>query len=226
MDYKFNITSNHGENGILLAISRIMKGGNKVGVEIGATDGLLGNNLYPFISRNWKILYIEGDEKHYKNLIKNTSEFHNVSTEKAFVESGGDLNKILEKFNIPKDFDIFSLDIDNIDFWVWKDLKFEPKIVCVEYNSDLPENSTVIRKYPIPEEQTSLYGAHPLAWAKLADKKRYDLICVTGFNMIFMRSDLNIFKKINPYEYTYRIRGKEFMSEDLKYITNDLELGN
>jgi len=226
---KFNITSAHGENGILLAISRILKNKNRIGVEIGAGDGLASNNLHPFIFRNWKILYIEGNEEYYKRLIENTSKYSNVFREKAIVRNGEDLNKILEKFNTPIDFDIFSLDIDNIDFWIWKDLKFEPKVVCVEYNMDLPENSSVIKNFSIPEDLDNksgpLFGAHPFAWAKLAEKRKYDLISVTrGSNMIFIKSDLNKFPKIDPYNYKYRIRGREFKPEHLEYITTDLEL--
>lgn len=225
LDYKFNITSEHGENGILLTISRLLKNKNKVGVEIGASDGITSNNLYPFIYRNWDIYYIEGDKTFFNKLIKNTSEFKNVHRKFSFIKSGKELSNILEEFNIPKDFDIFSLDIDNIDYWVWKDLMYEPKIVCIEYNADLPEGNTVVKDMVIQRKDGSgFYGAHPYALAKLADKKGYDLVCITSTNMIFIRKEINIYDIINPYTVNYRKRCRPIKEEEYKFITKELEL--
>jgi len=224
-NFRNNLTSEHGENGVLLTISRKLNIKRGIGVEIGAFDGITSNNLYPFIFRNWKILYIEGQKDNFKKLEENTLKFKNVLRDPSFIKSGKDLNNILKKFNIPIDFDIFSLDIDNIDYWVWKDLTYEPKIVCMEYNFNLPEYSTVVKDcIPSQNEQTCLYGAHPLSISKLSEKKKYDLVSVTARNMIFIKSDINPFDKIDPYTFPYKHNKKILKEEDLKYITMDLEL--
>jgi len=224
-EYRYNITSEHGENGILLILSRILKEKNKIGVEIGASDGVTSNNLRPFIFRGWNIYYIEGDPSFYKKLLDNTKEYINVHTKFSYIYKAEDLNNILEGFNIPIDFDIFSLDIDNIDYWIWKGLKYKPKVVCIEYNSDLPENTTVMKSCVSQrKDKSGFYGAHPYSISKLADSKGYDLVNITASNMIFIKSEINVFEKLNPIEQVYRKRNRIITEEEKKLITGDLEL--
>ena len=49
------------------------------------------------------------------------------------------MDNLLEKTNLPKDFEILSIDIDSYDLEVWESLVFyKPKIVIIEINSSYP----------------------------------------------------------------------------------------
>ncbi|GAF72966.1 unnamed protein product, partial [marine sediment metagenome] len=95
--YHFRITSQHGENGILLAITKRLGLRKGYAVEIGAADGLRGSNTYPLSERRWNILMIEGDDEEYNKLLENTKNNGNIIPCKRYTRLEGDytLSKIL-----------------------------------------------------------------------------------------------------------------------------------
>ena len=107
------------------------------------------------------------------------------------LEKNNNLNDILNSCGVKKDFDFLSLDLDGCDYWIWNDLKFEPKVVMVEYNSNWEEAVTI--EYD-PEhfwDGTQYYGASGLALNKLAESKGYELIAhVPNANLIYIKKEL------------------------------------
>ena len=102
------------------------------------------------------------------------------------------LNAILRKHCVPGDFDVLSIDIDGQDFWVWMNLKAEPRLIVIEYNASLAlDRSCVVPLIPSFEwDGTNWFGASLAALDKLGRSKSYTLVYANGINAFFVRSDL------------------------------------
>lgn len=191
IEFKNNSTSQHGENGILLKMVEELGIKNGTAFEAGALDGILNSNINPFISVGWNILFVEYDKDGFKDLKKNMSSHKNVICLNRKVGKDN-INEILKEQSIPEDLDIFSLDIDSNDYWVWKELEFKPKIVCIEYEGGFRGHKI----YPYDEDGTlkriphNGASASALAIEKLAMEKGYQLVGITRPNLIFIRNDI------------------------------------
>lgn len=105
---------------------------------------------------------------------------------KAFV-TAENINSVLKENNVPQKFDLLSLDIDGNDYWVWKALTFEPKVVVVEYNPNLEGEKTIDYQPDYVWDRKVLIGSSKLAFEKLAEEKGYILKDYTPANLIFIR---------------------------------------
>ena len=188
------IWSQKGEDGILSKICKELKIEKGHGVELGAWDGIKYSNIYNLIIQGWSATLIEGDEEKYKELCENMKSYPEVTEICSMVnlEEGNNLNEILKRTNTPEDFDILSLDLDGCDYWVWRDLKFIPKIVIVEYNSNWEKAITVPYNKNHCWDGTQFYGASASALTLLGKSKGYDLVTHIPYsNLIFLKSELN-----------------------------------
>ncbi len=107
------------------------------------------------------------------------------------------VNAVIGAERVPEEVDFFSLDIDGIDWWVWKALEcVRPRVVAVEYNASFgPELSVTIPYRPDFVRDTEvglLHGASLRAFVKLGREKGYRLVGCnsTGANAFFVRDDL------------------------------------
>lgn len=187
----FNRTyySQNGEDGILEFIFDrigITKNGNFL--EVGAGDGEECNSRR-LLDFEWKGFQIDAGYKE-KGIRK-----------KEFV-TAENIENLIVKYQVPKDLDFLSIDVDGNDYWVWKSIKsINPKIVCIEYNSIIPQDKPMVQKYN-PENKwdgTDQFGANLLALINLGKQKGY--ICLgtdgMGINTFFARKDIGklYFKK-------------------------------
>ena len=100
------------------------------------------------------------------------------------------LDFLLNKTELPHDFDILSIDIDGNDYMVWKSFNnYKPKIVIIEANSAIPNDIEYVGGEIIESDHSIVEGSSCLSLLKLGVEKGYTLICHTG-NMIFVRNDL------------------------------------
>jgi hypothetical protein len=91
--------------------------------------------------------------------------------------------------------DLFSLDMDSTDYWVWERLTaIEPRVVVVEFNPALgPERSVTVPNQPgCREQDPDYYGASLMAFVKLARRKGYRYVGANryGYNAFFVREDI------------------------------------
>lgn len=101
------------------------------------------------------------------------------------------INQLFTDAGVPVDFDVLSIDIDSIDYFVWEGLtEYTPRIVIVEYNSAIPATEEYIapRDEAIKLSGTSDEGASLLAYERLAKRKRYQLVYteLSGSNAFFI----------------------------------------
>ena len=103
------------------------------------------------------------------------------------------LDDILSETQIPKNFDILSIDVDGIDYAIWRDFtKYSPKIVVIEINSGLDPVLLYGEKELTKEILTTRSGINFRTCYELAKNKNYSLVCHTG-NMIFIHNDYKKF---------------------------------
>lgn len=186
-DYAFNKYSQNGEDGIIEEIlNRLPKSSlNYWCVEFGAWDGVhLSNTCRLIRERNYNAVLIEADIKKFRDL-NNNFPSENVTKLNEWVSFEGEnsLDHLLLRTSCPSDFDFLSIDIDGIDYWIFESIsKFNPKIVCIEYNQTIPNVVDFIN----PRDFKIKYGSSAKSIVSLAVKKGYYLVAVTLTNLIFI----------------------------------------
>lgn len=191
-DYKNNIYSQHGEDGIIEEILKRLNEKNDFQYcEFGAWDGIHLSNTCALIKKNkCKALLIEPNKEKFNELCKNFPSDKIIKLNNFVeVEGKNSLDNLLEenKFNI--DFDFLSIDVDSIDYYIFESLKiFKPKVICIEFNPTIPNEVYFVQKNNGSINQ----GSSAKALIELATKKKYFPVCSTQTNIFFVHGD---FKK-------------------------------
>ena len=211
---EFKAFSQNGEDGILMEILKNLGIQSGFFVEFGVQDGLETNTTL-MLFRGWQGLWIEADEYLYSQIVSNlhipiTSGKLRILND--FVNTKN-FESILLSQDVPRDFDVLSIDIDSNDYWVWQSLtEFYPKVVIIEYNAFFPPDINWVMDYDEKRvwDSTIYFGASLKSLYELGLAKGYTLVCCssTGVNAFFVRNDLlndnftilslkNIYKPIN-----------------------------
>lgn len=185
-NFEKNIHSQFGEDGVIEEIFFRIGVQNKFCVEFGAWDGVHLSNTWNLLTKHsWKALLIEGDSIKFKTLLKNTEGYANVEALNAFVQSEGEnsLDEILNRFSLPQDIDLLSIDIDGDDYYIFESLKkYHPRLILVEYNPSIPPDIDIV------QSKGEYFGSSALALYNLGHVKGYKLIHMTDTNMFFLNS--------------------------------------
>jgi hypothetical protein len=189
LDFKRNVYSQSGEDGVIEKILDLLPDCDNWCVEFGAWDGKYLCNVRNLIeNKGYSSVLIEASKQKFSELQDNYQQFPNVLLFNQFVgfDANDNLDNILGKTSIPKNFDFLSIDIDGNDFHVWKVVsKYRPKIVCIEYNPTIPSEIEFVQEAnPITSQGSSI-----LSIVSLAKDKGYELISVVGCNAIFVDSN-------------------------------------
>ena len=203
-NFKNNIYSQNGEDGIIKEVlNRTQKFNDNQYCEFGAWDGIHLSNTYALIKdKKCKALLLEPDKKKFLELCKNIPD-PNIIKVNTFVEIKGvnSIDNLLEANNFNIDFDFLSIDIDSIDYHIFKSLnKYKPKLICIEFNPTIPNEVEFVQQ-KIHTNQ----GSSSLSLINLAKSKNYFPICATKTNLFFIHGDY-----------------KEFVIGDTIYEINDL----
>lgn len=186
--YAKNIYSQNGEDGIIKEILARLKINDGWVCEFGAIDGMYLSNTFALVERGFSAVFIEADRKEYTKLLDTALKYPKITPIQAHVDHNNtqnSLDNILKKTDIPKDFEVLSIDIDSFDYDVWKSLKnYKPKIVIIEINSTVDTDNALHIHTPNICQGTGFRPMH-----NLGTEKGYTFVLHTG-NMIFVRSDL------------------------------------
>ncbi len=181
------------EDQILWYIFQVIGTDSKFAVDIGAGDGIDKSNTRIFLDNGWRGLQIDGfvyTDK-YGNILSHPDVKHAFVTQENI---GG----LLLKYDVPNPFDLLSIDIDGNDYWVWKAIEYEARVVIIEYNCNFGYGQQCVLEYdPCNRwDNTMCYGASLSALESLGIKKGYYLYQECNFaNLIFVN---NRFKSILP----------------------------
>ena len=201
------IFSQNGEDGILDFILEKTKISEPRFVEIGVEDYIESNTRLIYEIRNAEGLII--DQKiDQKKLSKNLDLWKGrLKTLEANVNSEN-INDLLNKKGFDKNIDIFSIDIDGIDYWVLEKLPEKFSKICVaEYNPLFGH----IHKITVPNKNNfnrTNYHYSNLCWGTsikalidLMEYKKFIFLGTNKFknNAFFVSNEYyEIFKEIKP----------------------------
>lgn len=220
--WEFSGFSQNGEDGVIDVLRSQLLSSNRFFIEIGAADGMQNNSSWLAVAEQYNGLMIEGNPR----LVERARRM--IATHSIGVEC---LNRFVSRTNVQElktlafhsDPDVFSLDIDGIDYYIAKaimDGGFRPKIFVVEYNSVFgPERSVTI---PYQDDfvftkahPTHLYyGVSIAAWRNFFTHYGYHFVTLDrkGVNAFFVDpicfkdAFLNSIKALEFSENTYQYR--------------------
>ncbi len=179
--YERKVYSQLGQDGILEYLFDLIGTTNKFCVEFGSRDLLdLSNTANLRLNHGWKVLGMDGNA---------TGE-----SKKEFI-TAENIEDLFAKYNVPKEFDYASVDVDGVDLHLWKAIQnYSPRLVSVEYNSNFgPYQSFTLPYDPNTkwDNFSMYYGASLAALNKLAIEKGYTLVHVVPcLDAFFVRNDL------------------------------------
>jgi Methyltransferase FkbM domain len=186
LEHKSNNYSQTGEDGVIAKILATLPITDSWCVEFGAWDGKYLCNVRDLIeNRGYSGVLIEASRQKFSELTENYRNYPNVALVNQFVgfQPDDNLDTILERTDIPQDFDFLSIDIDGNDYHVWKMVtQYRPKVVCIEFNPTISSQVEFIQE----ANPNVSHGSSVSALVALAKQKRYELICIVGCNAIFV----------------------------------------
>lgn len=189
LDYKRDVYSQAGEDGIIEKILETLPETDKWCVEFGAWDGLYLTNTRNLIeSLDYSAVLIEADKNKFKDLQRSYPQRDDVITINQFVgftEEDG-LDGILSSTPIPVNFDLLSIDIDGNDYYVWSAItKYRPKVIVIEFNPTIPTHISFVQ----PADPSINQGSSLLPLVELGKEKGYELVSVSTFNAFFVKRE-------------------------------------
>jgi len=188
LDYAKNVYSQNGEDGVIEKLLESLPVTDKWCVDIGAWDGQYLSNTCTLIEKfDYAAVLVEANTKRFADLVKRHGSNPKVIALSVFVgfTPADDLDSILKKTPIPKDFDFLTISIEGNDYHVWKTLSsFTPKIVCVHCNPTIPTEVEFVQ----PADMKVRQGSSFAAFTRLGHEKGYELVCLTHNRAFFVQS--------------------------------------
>ena len=202
-DIEFRNYSQNGEDGILWYIFSLIGTTNKTCVEICAGDGRECNCANLIISHGWTGLLFDANSEHVqagRGFYQTHPDTFNYPPK--FVHAwvtAENVNDLILSNGISGEIDLLSLDIDGIDYWIWKSIEVvSPKVLIAEVQAIWGAEVSVTVPYR-PDftgefvQGFGVYsGASLPAFVKLGKAKGYRLVgCQRyGYNAVFVRNDV------------------------------------
>ena len=131
----FKVFSQDNEDGIIQYLLKSFKLETIKFVEIGTQDYSESNTRYIFETMRCEGLIIDP----FPDLEKKINSFLRIWKNKLSIHNefinAENINKVLKNYSFEKNIDVFSIDIDGIDYWVLNSLPSKiSKIFIIEYN--------------------------------------------------------------------------------------------
>lgn len=190
LDVSRNVTSEHGEDGVIEKILEIIGEGEKWCVELGALNGKHGSNVWHLIKeQEWSGVLIEADRTYFEKLQKEYTGLDRAHCINAFVsfEGKNSLDKLFARTPLPHTFDLFSLDIDGNEYHLWDSMvEYRPRVMVVEFNPTIPNDVSFIQL----RDMSVFQGSSLRALVELGKKKGYELIATNEANAFFVLKEL------------------------------------
>lgn len=204
-EHEFKKYSQNGEDGVIKKIFDCVGFTSRYYVEFGTESGVECNTRC-LRENGWKGLLMDGE--HYNPEIGLYKEF--ITAE--------NINHLFEKYSVPTEFDLLSIDIDFNDFYIWHEIskKYRPRVVVIEYNAThFPNEDKIVEYNPHGRwDGTNYFGASMLALYRLGQFHGYSLVYADaqGVNLFFIRNDViaeaaknkHVFKNINEVRALYQ----------------------
>ena len=197
-DFENKFYSQNGEDGIIDFIIKKLNLRKPTFVEIGVGDYSEANTRFLYETYYSKGLIVDNIENFKKKVSNNVSLWRgnlNVLEKNITPEN---INETLNK-NVDFDIDIFSIDIDGLDYWVLDKIKAKiSKVIILEYNSIFGHEKELVIPNIENFDRTKAhysnlyYGGSLKSYVSLMNKKGYYLLGVNRLrnNAFFINEDL------------------------------------
>lgn len=207
-DFGFSCHSQTDEDGILLYLFSVLGMTDRRCVEICAGDGIECNTANLLLNHGWYGLLVDGDA----GRVQRGQRFYGSSRRTyvfppRFVQAWvtrDNVDELLRSNGFSGDVDLLSLDLDGVDYWIWKaTTAISPRVVVLEYQDILgPERSWTVpysdsfsaSDHGLTGSMPNFAGASLRAFVNLGREKGYRLVGVNrlGFNAFFVRNDIGV----------------------------------
>lgn len=235
-DVEFQVFSQFGEDGIIQYLIQKVPINKKIFVEIGVENYKESNTRFLLQNNNWAGLVIDSSCDNIEEVKKDPIYWkYNLKAECAFVDAEN-INSILLKNGISGEIGLLSIDIDGVDFWVWKVIDcISPRIVICEYNSLFGPKAAVTVPYVKDFQRTKAhysnlyFGASLRALELLGRTKGYSLVASNsaGTNAFFVRNDvLGDLRPLTSEEAYVEIQSRQSRNEkgELTFLNREESL--
>jgi len=196
----FRCYSQLEEDGILLYIFSLIGVTNKIIVEICAEDGTECNATNLILNHGWQGFMFDGD----KQKVQRGQQFFMNKKDTCICPpkfnhawiTAENVNEIIQNAGIKGDIDLLSIDIDGMDYWIWKAIEcINPRVVVCETNNVIAADKAITVPYD-PNfilKKDEYHGASLAAMTKLSAQKGYRLVGTHryGFNAFYIRNDID-----------------------------------
>lgn len=185
--YEKRFSSQNGEDGVIARILGEIGMTNRVAVEFGV--GAAEANTLHLLRQGWSAFWFDSDPV---APIHPRCSFRQVTL----------TPENIREQDIPREFDVLSIDVDGNDYHLRQALAdYHPRVCVMEYNGWVPPEVRYVMPYdPNYRWQytrrgpvDTRYGASLLSITEQADALGYDLVyCESrGINAFFVRRDVN-----------------------------------
>ena len=230
-DVEYKVFSQTGEDGIIDFLTSKLGILNSKFVEIGVGDYSECNTRYIYEKSFSKGLIVDIERDFKKKVSKNINVHKGLIEIENIEVSAFNINQILEKHDLNNKLDLFSIDIDGIDYWIIEKLKSRiSKIFVAEYNPTFGHNLEI----SVPNNNNfnrfqahysgCYYGASLKAIIKLMQSKGYEFLGTNklNFNAFFVESELshnfqNIKKNLKSLDYFTTIKNRDSKNQKGKF---------
>ncbi|GBE74428.1 hypothetical protein myaer87_16550 [Microcystis aeruginosa NIES-87] len=199
----FRVHSQNEEDGILLYIFSLIGTTNKKCVEICAGDGIECNTANLIINHRWIGLLCDGRQENVENAKRLYSKHPDTKYWPPSITcqwiTAKNVNQTIAENGFNGEIDLLSLDIDGIDYWLWKEIScISPRVVVLEFNHLWGPDVSVTVPYAddfkaeFTQYGSDYVGASLLAFVKLGKEKGYRLAGTNAIatNAFFIREDI------------------------------------
>jgi hypothetical protein len=230
----FRVYSEFEEDGMLLYIFSVIGFKTYTVVEMCCGDGseCMATNL--ILNHGFKGYLFDGDETNI-NLAKDffinkkDCSLYLPNLRNAWITKDN-VNDLLRQEGAIGEIDLFSLDMDGNDYWIWDSItEINPRVFICEIQNLIPKDQSLTIKY---NEFASTHtqkgiaieyrGASLLSMIKISNNRGYKLVAFHrhGFNLIFLRNDL--FEKNNFTEITVDEVSNNYWSKERQKNWDDV----
>jgi SAM-dependent methyltransferase len=190
----------YGEQGVLDEIFHTIGTTNSYCVEFGAGDGgHLPVTVGRLIDNGWDALLIDSNAQNCEYLTTRYGNSVKVLNQMVGVEGADRLDAILDKSGSPASPDLVVIDVDSVDYYIWRSFtEHRPRVVMIEHN-DLewtgPEADAAEPPpsdkcgSPLQEGTGFVLQASARAVRALGESKGYVAVFASRINTIFVLSE-------------------------------------
>jgi hypothetical protein len=199
METEATFFSQNGEDGVLLYLFALLGHGDRISAELCAGDGIECNTTNLIVNHAWHGLLVDGDEAN----VRRAKEFYAHSRQQrgdppiirhtwVTAESAPPL---IAEAGVDNPLDLLVIDIDGMDYWVWRSLAhLRPRVVVVETNPALGEERVTLDYDPafVRPDNVPFAGSSLPAIVGLGADLGYQFVGTErfGINAFFVRKDL------------------------------------